>query len=354
MGGPLRPSDSWSTTEVRTMPHKHVWTIRGFSQCDCRYLETSVKIKNGNNVSPQSGSQESHLTFRIRLHPQGNKESNRDFSFFQVFCNNTNAKYRAKFSVFNRRDEEIPTTVYTGTQQLHGYFEYIRRDLLIGHVHPQDELQLVLQLTITFDTITKNSQNSRLSVPEPPPNDATSQIGRDFEAMFKDERLADFTIICGDRKIQVHKFVLAARSPVFAAMLEPHTEESIKSEVIINDLDYEILHEMLFFMYSGRSTNLSNMALELLSAADRYQLTGLKDLANHVLRTGLAIDSVCRYLVFADMHSATELKADAIGFISSNLKAVIETDGWKTMVTEHPDLFHQCVFITHGETLTYE
>lgn len=25
-----------------------------------------------------------HLTFRIRLHPQGNKESNKDFSFFQV------------------------------------------------------------------------------------------------------------------------------------------------------------------------------------------------------------------------------------------------------------------------------
>lgn len=43
--GPLRPSDSWSTTEVRSLQHSHVWTIRGFSQCECRYLETSVKIK---------------------------------------------------------------------------------------------------------------------------------------------------------------------------------------------------------------------------------------------------------------------------------------------------------------------
>uniref|UniRef100_A0A1I7YDT1 BTB domain-containing protein n=1 Tax=Steinernema glaseri TaxID=37863 RepID=A0A1I7YDT1_9BILA len=343
MGGPLRPSDSWSTTEVRTMPHTHVWTIRGFSQCDCRYLETSVKIKNGNNISPQGPNQDSHLTFRIRLHPQGNKESNRDFSFFQVFCNNANAKYRAKFSVFNRRNEETPTTVYTGTQQLHGYFEYIRRDLLIGHVQPQDELQLVLQLTITFDTITKNSQSTRLAIPEPPANDHTTQIGRDFESMFKDERLADFKIKCGDREIKVHKFVLAARSPVFAAMLEPHTEESSKNEVVINDLDYEILHEMLFYMYSGRSANLSSMALELLSAADRYQLQGLKELANHVLRTGLAIDSVCRYLVFADMHSASELKNDAIRFISSNIKAVIETEGWKTMLKDHSALVTEVV-----------
>ncbi|TKR60967.1 hypothetical protein L596_028143 [Steinernema carpocapsae] len=340
IGGPLRPSDSWSTTEVRTMPHTHVWTIRGFSQCDCRYLETSVKIKNGNNVSPAAGSQESHLTFRIRLHPQGNKESNRDFSFFQVFCNNANAKYRAKFSVFNRRNEEIPTTVYTGTQQLHGYFEYIRRDLLIGHVQPQDELQLVLNLTITFDTITKNSQNSRSPIPEPLPND----IGKDFEAMFKeDDRLSDFTILCGDREIKVHKFVLAARSPVFSAMLEPHTEESKTSKVTIDDIDYDVLHEMLFFMYSGRSNNLSSMPLELLSAADRFQLNGLKDLANHVLRNGLAIDSVCRYLVFADMHSASELKADAIRFISANIKTVIETDGWKAMVGDHPELVTEVV-----------
>jgi len=27
----------------------------------------------------------SYLTFKIRLHPQGNKESNKDFCFFQVF-----------------------------------------------------------------------------------------------------------------------------------------------------------------------------------------------------------------------------------------------------------------------------
>lgn len=48
--GPLRPSDSWSTTEVRTLQHSHVWAIRGFSQCDCRYLETSVKIKESVNI----------------------------------------------------------------------------------------------------------------------------------------------------------------------------------------------------------------------------------------------------------------------------------------------------------------
>ncbi|RCN43677.1 hypothetical protein ANCCAN_10321 [Ancylostoma caninum] len=44
--GPLRPADSWSTTEVRSVTHSHVWTIKGFSQCECRYLETSAKIRD--------------------------------------------------------------------------------------------------------------------------------------------------------------------------------------------------------------------------------------------------------------------------------------------------------------------
>lgn len=54
--------------------------------------------------------------------------------------------------------------------QLHGYFEYIRRDVLVSHIQPQDELQLVLSLTITFDTVTKSSQNPRqCSVPDARP-----------------------------------------------------------------------------------------------------------------------------------------------------------------------------------------
>uniref|UniRef100_A0A914ZMV5 BTB domain-containing protein n=1 Tax=Parascaris univalens TaxID=6257 RepID=A0A914ZMV5_PARUN len=336
--GPLRPSDSWSTTEVRSLQHSHVWTIRGFSQCECRYLETSVKVKE--TPIPTGNVDGSHLTFRIRLHPQGNKESNKDFSFFQVFCNTNTAKYRAKFSVFNAKNEEAPTTVYTGTQQLHGYFEYIRRDLLVNHIQPQDELQLVLALTITFDTVTKSSQSMRQNgLPEPRP----AEIARDLEVIYKEGRLTDFTVIAGGREMPAHQVVLSARSPVFAAMLEPHTEEFKNKRVNFPDIDYEVMQELLLYMYSGRSPNLSNMALDLLAAADRFQLPGLKDMADQVLRSGLAVESACRYLVFADMHNARELKADAIKFIAQNSASVITTDGWAEMVKQQPSLVTEVV-----------
>lgn len=364
-GTPMRPSDSWSSTEVRSLLHTHMWTIKGFSQCECRYLETSVRIKDSTNVTanPNSGvvvsnnsssnslaaeSTANYLTFKIRLHPQGNKESNKDFCFFQVFsC--TNHKFKAKFSVYNTRNEEVPATVYTGTQQLNGYFEYIRRDLLINHIQPTDEIQLLLNLTIVSDTITKNSQNSTSpAMPEARP----SELAKDLEHMFGDTRHADFTIFCGGDEedkdsikhmLHVHKVVLCARSPVFSAMLEPHTEEAQKGEVYYDDIDYDVMREMLYYMYSGKAPKLQQMALDLLAVADRFQLIGLKEIADQVLRNGLSVDNVCRNLVLADMHNSAELKADALRFIAQYSNGVILTEGWATMVKEHPRLVTEVV-----------
>lgn len=41
---------------------------------------------------------------------------------------------------------------------------------------------------------------------------------------------------------------------------------------------------MLLFMYTGRSPNMAVMAMDLLAAADRFQLTGLKEMADQVLK----------------------------------------------------------------------
>uniref|UniRef100_A0A914RLH2 BTB domain-containing protein n=1 Tax=Parascaris equorum TaxID=6256 RepID=A0A914RLH2_PAREQ len=157
--------------------------------------------------------------------------------------------------------------------------------------------------------------------------DTSLTIARDLEVIYKEGRLTDFTVIAGGREMPAHQVVLSARSPVFAAMLEPHTEEFKNKRV---------MQELLLYMYSGRSPNLSNMALDLLAAADR-------EIDVEVLRSGLAVESACRYLVFADMHNARELKADAIKFIAQNSASVITTDGWAEMVKQQPSLVTEVV-----------
>lgn len=43
------------------------------------------------------------------------------------------------------------------------------------------------------------------------------------------------------------------------------------------------MHEMIFYIYSGRSPALQLMAFDLLAAADRFQLSGLKEMADQVI-----------------------------------------------------------------------
>jgi speckle-type POZ protein len=71
------------------------------------------------------------------------------------------------------------------------------------------------------------------------------------------------------REYYAHKAILAARSPVFAAMFEHEMEEKKQNRVEITDMDHEVLREMLRFIYTGKATNLEKMHDELLAAADK-------------------------------------------------------------------------------------
>ena len=65
------------------------------------------------------------------------------------------------------------------------------------------------------------------------------------------------------------RFLFLARSPVFRAMFEHEMEESKFNRVEISDISPEVFKEMLNFLYTGKSPNLSEMAAELLAAADK-------------------------------------------------------------------------------------
>lgn len=51
--------------------------------------------------------------------------------------------------------------------------------------------------------------------------------------MLKDNVLSDFTIKIGDREIRAHRAILAARSPVFAAMLRHEDTNEAKTASFI-------------------------------------------------------------------------------------------------------------------------
>lgn len=71
-----------------------------------------------------------------------------------------------------------------------------------------------------------------------------------MEAIYKEGRLADFTIVASGRELPAHQIILSARSPVFAAMLEPHTEEAKNSRVVFPDIDFEVYSFFISLLFT--------------------------------------------------------------------------------------------------------
>ncbi len=56
---------------------------------------------------------------------------------------------------------------------------------------------------------------------------------------------SDAKLVVGDSSLDVHKLVLSARSPVFAAMFSSKMSEAKSGEVVIDDMELAVVKEMI-------------------------------------------------------------------------------------------------------------
>ena len=118
-------------------------------------------------------------------------------------------------------------------------------------------------------------------------------LSSDMGSLFETSSFSDCLLIAGtpdtptvsfkvnysrfrSQSFQVHKAVLATRSPVFKAMFETGLAESSSNEIRVEDQDPDVMKEMLYFMYTGMCPNVDQMAQHLIAAADKYHLDRLK------------------------------------------------------------------------------
>merc|ERR1711990_183898 len=103
-------------------------------------------------------------------------------------------------------------------------------------------------------------------------------VGLDLYSSFQQQEFTDFEIVCEDRNLQCHKVVLAARSPVFRAMLLNDMEESTRARVEPKEFNSQTMSMLLKFLYTGSIEQelLDKNAEAVFKAADYYEVTGLK------------------------------------------------------------------------------
>ncbi|XP_035160895.1 speckle-type POZ protein-like isoform X1 [Callithrix jacchus] len=351
--GPI--AESWCYTQVKVVKFSYMWTINNFSFCR---EEMGDALKSSTFSSGPSDK----MKWCLRVNPKGLDDESKDYLslyLLLVYCTKNEVRAKFKFSLLNAKREETKAMESQRAYRFEqgkdwGFKKFIRRDFLLDEANgllPDDKLTLFCEVSVVQDSvnISGHTNTNTLKVPE-------CRLAEDLGNLWENTRFTDCSFFVRGQEFKAHKSVLAARSPVFNAMFEHEMEESRKNRVEISDLDPEVFKEMMRFIYTGRAPNLDKMADNLLAAADKYALERLKVMCEAALCSNLSVENVADTLVLADLHSAEQLKAQAIDFInrcsvlrqlgckdgenwnSNQATNIMETSGWKSMIQSHPHL----------------
>jgi len=113
---------------------------------------------------------------------------------------------------------------------------------------------------------------------------ATNQAGTDYNLITQD-----------GKSFPVHKWILAARSPVFAALLS-ETEDKQNDHHYLNCTDNE-LSQFIKFIYIGELCGL--ISRELMQLAVTYQVESLEKLCNQAVPKEFSIECNKKAAAFA-------------------------------------------------------
>ncbi|XP_015123821.1 speckle-type POZ protein A [Diachasma alloeum] len=162
---------------------------------------------------------------------------------------------------------------------------------------------------------------------------------QDFRRLLEESKFTDFALLVGTHKFPAHKLVLAARSSVFSAMFaHEETEENLKNEVKIENMEPATIQAMLEFFYTDKVTNLEELAHDLLEAADKYDVPLLRSMCEEVLYATVNAENAAEILILADLHRSPKLKEHVMGFMADHLRHAVESDSYKVMEEVYPSL----------------
>ncbi|XP_049796059.1 speckle-type POZ protein-like [Schistocerca nitens] len=143
------------------------------------------------------------------------------------------------------------------------------------------------------------------------------------------------TLVAGETRVAAHRAVLAAASPVFAAMFAHDMLEASCGQVSIDDVEGPVLRLLVAYTYTLQAPQLPDTAAQLLSAADKYGLSALKAACERQLISQLAVETAAATAVRAVRRSCPDATRAAVAFIKDHLQ-VMATRGWADAVLEYP------------------
>ena len=113
--------------------------------------------------------------------------------------------------------------------------------------------------------------------------------------------------------------------------------EGTSGEVHITDFASDVIEHLLSFMYND-IVDKKNVNCDLLKAANKYLMEGLKSICSEHLSANLTLENALEVMIVAYLTDQKDLLDSAFKFTLENKGRLIKTDSWDDMVKNYPDL----------------
>ncbi|XP_055351599.1 speckle-type POZ protein-like [Paramacrobiotus metropolitanus] len=182
----------------------------------------------------------------------------------------------------------------------------------------------------------------RLSKTEPPARLCYQDFRRRQMEMYRagPQPYTDFLLRSSDgREFRVHRFLLAAHSPVFLAMLTHDSQEKQQSHCDVADLDGECVEILVDYLYGCEADKLNAVNAEKVKfMADKYQILDLRAVCERMIAESVTVDSAVVRFLMARQRGLDVLKDAALRIMAQNKPAVLKDKVLKAAIQSDPDL----------------
>lgn len=123
-------------------------------------------------------------------------------------------------------------------------------------------------------------------------NHLQTQLSKDMEKLWNSKNGTDVTFRVDGKYLEAHKFLLTSKNPpltfnqlqilkhpklsvrssVFETMFNSSMLEATENIINITDIDYEIMEEILYYIYTDHVRSLDRNAVKIILAADKVNL----------------------------------------------------------------------------------
>ncbi|KAJ4725407.1 BTB/POZ domain-containing protein [Melia azedarach] len=141
---------------------------------------------------------------------------------------------------------------------------------------------------------------------------ALASLGR----MLTESIHTDIIINASDGSIGAHRAVLAARSPVFQSMFSHDLKEKELSTINIPDMSIDACQAFLRYIYGNiEHEEFLTHRLALLRAADKYDISDLKEACHDSLLEDIDTKNVLERLQNASLYQLPKLKSNCMRYL---------------------------------------